>query len=321
VKNEKSTSTVGFKGFDKNMKCRGFQYEVGKKYETESVKVCHEGFHLCEYPLDVFIYYPPADSRFAMVAASGKTDKDGEDSKLACTNIEIQAELTIAGVIEAAVKFVFERVKKTKLANNKKDRGAASNSGYRGAASNSGDSGAASNSGDSGAASNSGDSGAASNSGYRGAASNSGYSGAASNSGDSGAASNSGDRGAASNSGYSGAASNSGYSGAASNSGYRGAASNSGYRGAASNSGYSGAAFSNGFESSASTEGEESVAVNVGINGKAKAKKGLWIVVSEWTRDAEFKWHRVGVKSAQIDGKILKEDIFYKLKNGEFVEA
>src|SRR3990167_2877297 len=204
--------TKTFKGFDKDLKCRDFQYEIGKEYEQdETPKICERGFHSCEHPLEVFNFYPPGSSRFAETEISGDIDRCVEDTKISSSKIKIKTEISLHTLIDASVKFIFEKTTLIKECINSEKNKQASNSGY------------------SGAASNSGYSGAASNSGYSGAASNSGYSGAASNSGYSGAASNSGDGGAASNSGYSGAASNSGYSGAASNSGYSGAASNSGY--------------------------------------------------------------------------------------------
>jgi hypothetical protein len=205
---------ISYKGFDQNLHCRGYQYEIGKTYTHEGeVEVCKSGFHACEYPLDVFGYYPPAISRFAVVTQSGRLSRNSEDTKVASSSITIKAELDFPGIIKAAIEYTMNRVKP--------------------------EAGAASNSGDYGAASNSGYYGAASNSGYQGAASNSGTRGAASNSGDYGAASNSGDYGAASNSGDYGAASNSGDYGAASNSGYQGAASNSGQHGIAAGFGYS----------------------------------------------------------------------------------
>jgi hypothetical protein len=328
MKKQEEEITKGVKGFDKNLKCRNFQFKEGETYEESGDPVrCEHGFHFCENPLDVFGYYPPADSVYHKVEGLGKSSRDDDDSKVAVSKIKIGINVSLHDLINDGIKFIFKRTKLTKektnttpslQASNSRDSGAASNSGYSGAASNSGDSGAASNSGYRGAASNSGYRGAASNSGYSGAASNSGDSGAASNSGDSGAASNSGDSGAASNSGDSGAASNSGYRGAASNSGYRGAASNSGDRGAASNSGYRGAAFSIGTYSSAATLKDNTIACAVGYQNKASGSLGAWIVLAEWNDDGEVI---KSVKTAKVDGKTIKADTFYTLKKGKFVKA
>jgi hypothetical protein len=189
------------KGFNRDLTCRGFQFEIGKEYSVAGkVKPCSNGFHACPIdtvdPLRVFGFYAPGQSRYCVVDQGGEIVPHGDD-KAASSTIFIRREIGIGEIIERAVKFRLDRAKAP------------------GAASNSGDYGAASNSGDCGAASNSGDYGAASSSGDCGAASNSGYGGAASNSGDGGAASNSGTRGAASTSGYGGAASNSGDGGAA----------------------------------------------------------------------------------------------------------
>ena len=101
-----------YKGFDKNLKCRGFQYEIGKEYETDTAKACESGFHACENPLDVFNYYPPVDSRYCEVEQSGEFDKDSDDSKIASTKIKIGAEIGLAGIISAGVKFILEKIKK-----------------------------------------------------------------------------------------------------------------------------------------------------------------------------------------------------------------
>ena len=154
-----------YKGFNKDMTCRGFQYEDGKTYEHEGeVKLCESGFHACEDPLDVFEYYDPANSEFHEVELDGVSDERREDTKVAAKKITIGARLGIDKIIKACVEFRFSKIEKELK--------------------NSGDKGAASNSGDKGAASNSGDNGAASNSGYNGAASNSGYKGAAETSGE-----------------------------------------------------------------------------------------------------------------------------------------
>ena len=84
----------GFKGFDKNLKCRDFQYEVGKTYEHEGkVECCEQGFHFCENPFDVFGYYSPSDSRYCAVEGSGKVDQDEDDSKVAVSKLHISAEI------------------------------------------------------------------------------------------------------------------------------------------------------------------------------------------------------------------------------------
>ena len=158
-----------FKGFDAQLKCRGFQYVVGATYEhTGKVSACNSGFHACENPADVWSYYPPGISRYAETVQSGTIARHPDDSKIASAKITVTCEITLHSMIERVVKWIVDHATVS---------GAASNSGYRGAASNSGGGGAASNSGDSGAASNSGDSGAASNSGVSGAAMNSGFNG------------------------------------------------------------------------------------------------------------------------------------------------
>ena len=169
------TKIIGYKGFDKNWKCRDFQYEVGKTYVHDGDAVlCGSGFHFCEYPLDILQYYPPTGQMAVIEADDVSEKKENGDTKRVSKKITIKASISLCDLITASVKYTVDHAT---------DSGAASNSGDSGAASNSGFRGAASNSGVRGAASNSGDSGAASNSGFRGAASNSGDSGAASNSG------------------------------------------------------------------------------------------------------------------------------------------
>jgi hypothetical protein len=180
------------KGFNRDLTCRGFQFEIGKEYSvTGKVEPCSNGFHACPIdtvdPLRVFGFYAPGQSRYCVVDQGGEIVPH-DDDKAASSTIFIRREIGIGEIVERAVKFRLDRAKATGAASNSGDYGAASNSGTRGAASNSGDYGAASNSGTRGAASNSGTRGAASNSGDYGAASNSGYGGAASNSGYGGAA-------------------------------------------------------------------------------------------------------------------------------------
>lgn len=128
-----------YKGFNTDMTCRGFQYELGKTYEHKGdVEACSSGFHACEHPLDVFRYYPPATSRFAAVAMDGETSKDGSDTKIAAAKITIEAELKLPDIIAAAVKWVFDRAKWTDGPVAVGPNEGATASGYGGAATASG---------------------------------------------------------------------------------------------------------------------------------------------------------------------------------------
>ena len=169
---EKENKTVkGYKGFDKNLRCRDFQYEIGKEYETERAELCREGFHFCENPHDVLNYYSAGDgNRFAVVEASEVSDEKGDDSKRVSKRISVKAEISVFEICRIAVSAFFENFgfkKKIESADT-------NNAGYCGAA-NAGYCGAA-NAGNYGAA-NAGNYGAA-NAGYCGAA-NAGDCGAA----------------------------------------------------------------------------------------------------------------------------------------------
>ena len=95
-----------YKGFDKNLRCRGFQYEVGKEYKTDRAEVCECGFHACQAPLDVFDYYGPADSRYCEVEQDGHIVADG--NKQASTKLKVVAEIGIAGLVKAHIEWIKE---------------------------------------------------------------------------------------------------------------------------------------------------------------------------------------------------------------------
>ena len=319
-----------YKGFDKDLKCRGFQYEIGGEYSGPKPKACEVGFHACEMPLDVLNYYPPSSSRYCVVEQSGDTDKDGSDSKVASERIKINAEIGIPGLVKAQLEWVKDKIgfgDAIKRADNSPDEhatggsGAASATGGRGAASATGDSGAASATGTCGAASATGDSGAASATGTCGAASATGDRGAASATGTCGAASATGTCGAASATGYSGAASATGTCGAASATGTCGAASATETCGAASATGTCGAASATGDRGAASATGIGCVALACGYESKALGALGNAIVCCErgpWNGET---YPLIAIKAAIVDGETIKAGIWYTLKNGEFVEV
>ena len=128
----------GYKGFNPDLTCRDFKYEVGKEYDTDKAVSCQTGFHFCENPFDVLNYYAPSSekgmNRFCEVEGSGEFDKS-ENDKVACTHIKVNAEIGLQGLITAGIKFILDKV-------NWKD-GKESNTGDRSAATNTGDQSAA----------------------------------------------------------------------------------------------------------------------------------------------------------------------------------
>ena len=100
-----------YKAFDKNLQCRGFQFEVGQTYEHDrQVKACESGFHACENPLDVWNYYP-IDSRYAVVELDGDVSRHGCDSKVAAARITISAEIALPQIITYGVAYLMDLCK------------------------------------------------------------------------------------------------------------------------------------------------------------------------------------------------------------------
>ena len=178
-----------YKGFNKDMTCRGFQYKEGKEYETSKAVVCYEGFHACEHPLDCLGYYPPNTSVYHEVEQTGEfsSNSGSRNSKIASTKIKIGAKLSIAGLVQAAIDFT--KSKTVTMQDTTGDYGASSATGTCGASSATGTCGASSATGSCGASSATGDYGASSATGDYGASSATGACGASSATGYKGASS------------------------------------------------------------------------------------------------------------------------------------
>ncbi|EEN6689507.1 hypothetical protein G5I09_003599 [Salmonella enterica subsp. enterica serovar Newport] len=186
---------VTFKGFNKDLKCRDFQFKIGKTFHHDGkVEACGSGFHACECPFDVFSYYPPAESRYAETISFGVIDREEiGDTKIASASITIKAELTLPQFIQRGIEWIWSKIDKSleqqimtgnrSAATNTGNRSAATNTGYQSAATNTGNRSAATNTGDWSAATNTGYQSAATNTGYRSAATNTGYQSAATNTG------------------------------------------------------------------------------------------------------------------------------------------
>ena len=135
---------TSFKGFNDKWECRGFKFKPGETFHHDGqVKACESGFHACEYPLDVFNYYPPAGSRFAVVKQYGDLSRHDGDTKVSSKSISIMAEINIAVLVKAAIEYTTSRCKPVDHVSP------ASATGYQGAASATGDYGAASATGES----------------------------------------------------------------------------------------------------------------------------------------------------------------------------
>ena len=233
----------GYKGFNKDMTCRGMQYEEGKIYKMEEEpKCCERGYHFCENPIDCLGYYSPNESIYRQVEATGKISKDEDtsDTKIATNEIKIGAKIDFQTMVKMAIEFTYKHCTKKGKGNNKRS--------------------------DNSVASNTGNNSVASNTGNYSVASNTGNNSVASNTGNYSVASNTGDNSVASN------------------------------------------------------LGQKSIASCLGVRGQASGKKGTWLVVAEWIQDEDWNWEVKEVKTVKVDGKKIKEDTYYALENGEFVE-
>ena len=285
-----------FKGFNKDLTCRGYQYEEGKEFHTERAECCDTGFHACEYPLDCFGYYDPAHSVYHEVELSGEMDRSGDNTKVCATDIKIGARLSIAGLVKMAIDFTMSKVNKE--AGSDERHGFASATGNYGASSATGNCGASSATGDYGASSATGNCGASSATGNCGASSATGNYGASSATGDYGASSATGNYGASSATGNCGASSATGYKGAS------------------------------------SVSDPTGVAVAWGHEARAKGCKGAHLILSDWRFigekywDGSYKdmynkdnWELTGAKMVVVDGEKIKEDTYYRCIEGEIVEV
>ena len=274
-----------YKAFDKNMKCRGFQYEVGKEYDMNGdIQCCKRGFHACESPMEVWDYYDMLTSRFAEVEQSGKISTGADSTKICSSHIKIKAELKLADIINIGVKWLKDLTAPSKV---KADGAELNDNGVRGAKIGS--------------------------SGDYAKIGSSGYSAQIGSSGDSAQIGSSGDSAKIGSSGYSAQIGSSGY--------YAQIGSSGDYAKIGS-SGDSAKIGSSGYYAQIDSTGEDSVIMCAGEGSVAKAKIGSWITLAEWERDGRKGCLvPVCVKTERVDGIKIKPDTWYKLQDGEFVEV
>ena len=277
----------GFKGFEKDFSCRGKQYEENTTYEEHGVGCCHKGvMHFCEDPWEVLNHYDLVDgngnfSEFAEVEALGQVWNDGE--KRATNKIHIGAKLGFKDFIKACIDFTIERTKFDGSSGNYAQIGSSGNSAKIGSSGNSAQIGS---SGDYAQIGSSGDYAQIGSSGDSAQIGSSGYYAQIGSSGDYAQIGSSG------------------------NSAKIGSSGNSAQIGSSGNS------------AQINSTGEDAVIMCAGSRSKAKGKKGSWITLAEWAKDEEKgRYVPICVKTERVDGEKIKENTYYTLKNGEFVEV
>ena len=253
-----------YKGFDKNLKCRDFQYEIGKEYEMDGeIKVCNRGFHACESPFEVFDHYSMIGSRFCEVEQDGNISKEDRGTKICSSKIKIKAELKLADMINLGVEWLKEITSPEKIKTSIKDN----------------------SSGDDAQIGSSGNCAQIGSSGNCAQIGSSGDDAKIGSSGDGAKIGSSGDDAKIGSSGYCAKIGSSGNC------------------------------------AKIDSTGEDCVIMCAGINSVAKASKGSWITLSEWSySDKKQRYIPICVKTEFVDGEKIKADTYYKLDGGVFKE-
>ena len=318
-----------YKAFDKNMRCRDFQYEVGREYEMDGdIKCCNRGFHACKNPLEVWDYYDMLNSRFAEVEQSGKIDEEGNSTKVCSSHIKIKAELKLADIIKVGVEWLKDITSPSKFKtdgalNDNGDRNKQiGSSGYSAKIGSSGDSAKIGSSGYYAQIGSSGYSAKIGSSGDSAQIGSSGYSAKIGSSGDSAKIGSSGDSAKIGSSGDYAKIGSSGNYAQIGSSGDSAKIGSSGYYAQIGSSGDSAKIGSSGDSAKIDSTGEDSVIMCAGNSSIAKAKVGSWITLAEWKWSDEKKHNvPVCVKTEYVDGENIKADTWYRLQKGEFIEV
>ena len=286
-----------YKGFNRDMTCRGFQYAEGETYHTDTAELCESGFHACKYPLDVLAYYPPSSSVYHEVELDEVSDECEDDSKVCAKTIRVGARMDIASLVKASVEYIISKCNKSCRKHVTVDQGVAPAED------------------DQSVAYVTGNYSAASATGYQSTASTTDDYSAAFAEGDCGVASATGDQSAALATGDYSAASTTGCQSVTSVTGYQSVATTTGERSVAFTEGNYSAALVTGYRSMASADSPTAIAVAWGLKGRAKGVLGAYIVCTEW-KEGKL----ICAKMAQVDGVTIKADTYYVLVDGNFVE-
>ena len=307
-----------YKGFDKNLRCRGFQYKIGGIYEMDGkIKMRNRGFHACESPFDVFDYYTMIDSRFCEVEQDGNISKWDRGTKICSSKIKIKAELKLADMINLGVEWLKEITSPEKIKTSIKDNSSGNYAkiGSSGDEAKIGSSGYGAKIGSSGHGAQIGSSGNNAQIGSSGYGAKIGSSGNNAQIGSSGYGAKIGSSG---NDAQIGSSGNDAQIGSSGNNAQIGSSGDGAQIGSSSD----GAKISSsGYDAKIDSTGEDCVIMCAGINSVAKASKGSWVTLSEWSYSEEKqRYIPICVKTEFVDGEKIKADTYYSLKGGVFVE-
>ena len=289
-----------YKGFDKNLRCRDFQYKIGGIYEMDGeIKVCSRGFHACESPFDVFDYYTMIDSRFCEVEQDGNISKEDRRTKICSSKIKIKTELKLADMINLGIEWLKEITLPEKIKTSIKDN----------------------SSGNYAQIGSSGDGAKIGSSGNNAKIGSSGYDAKIGSSGNNAQIGSSGNNAQIGSSGYDAKIGSSGYDAQIGSSGNNAQIGSSGNNAKIGSSGNNAQIGSSGNNAKIDSTGKDCVIMCAGINSVAKASKGSWITLSEWSySEGKQRYIPICVKTEFVDGEKIKADTYYSLKGGVFVE-
>ncbi len=293
----KADTIRGYKGFDSDLKCRGFQYEVGTRVEhTGDIKLCTAGLHFCLHPLDVLTYYHPANGgRFAEVAAETVSDETHHDSKRVSKVLTVRTELTFRDLINAGVRYALDLTKRSAASCTTQGYSAHSTT--------------------------QGDYAHSTTQGYSAHSTTQGYHAHCTTQGDSAHSTTQGDFAHSTTQGDSAHSTTQGDYAHSTTQGDYAHSTTQGYSAHSTTQGDSAHSTTQGYHAHSTTQGKESIAAGLGRQNWARAAKGSWIVLAEWMQKQDGAWAVRSVQSIKVDGKKIKADTFYELRDGKFVEA
>lgn len=313
----------GFKAFNKGLVCDDTQYIENTEFIEEGVDIRNSRMDFYVNPFRIianhyFVNNKAELNEFTTVEATDYYHIRGAEYKT--NKLKIGAKINIAGLVEACIDYTIKKVFYEK--QNETDECSIVNSSDKySVVTNTNNGSICLHKGNFSIANNTGFYSVVKNIGKKSVATNTGLNGVAMNTGNFSIANCIAPCSAALNTGTQSVATNTGSQSVASNEGEDSIAANTGVESVATNAGSHSVAINVGCGSSATAEGKESFAIATGIESKAKGKKGCYIAVAEWAKDENGEYNLVNFKTHKVDGKTIKEDIFYTLKNGKFVEV